>query len=396
MAAVFSMQGVGMILSPIVVIFFIYFNIKLDKIWRYILLFGAIPSGLAMVLRWNMHETAAFKTAGRTSFQLVELDNNNETPRGSSELKNNNIDTPSNKSPPDGVNDVPRKIDDVPGGVDDVPGGVDDVPGGVVDVPGEVDDVPREVDEFPRRVDEFPGGVDEFDEEIDEMADIIQYSRSSNFFEHFFSSIKTINKYKYTLIGSSLSWFLLDITFYGLGSFKSSEYSKYATVTGTVTDTVTNETYFSLFIALIALPGYLFSVFFIDRIGSVRLQKLGFLMMSLCFTVQAIIWNFVPSNSNLFFFNQIFLAFSFFFSNFGPNSTTFIIPAIKFPILIRATCHGISAASGKLGGALGAYALPPVSENFGQKSICIISATVSIIGYFVTVLFIDNDVQEED
>lgn len=39
--------------------------------------------------------------------------------------------------------------------------------------------------------------------------------------------------------------------------------------------------------------------------------------------------------------------------NLGPNTTTFIIPAEIFPTRYRCTCHGISAAAGKLGSILG-------------------------------------------
>jgi len=38
-----------------------------------------------------------------------------------------------------------------------------------------------------------------------------------------------------------------------------------------------------------------------------------------------------------------------FFQNFGPNTTTFIIPGECFPTRYRSTAHGICAASGKLG-----------------------------------------------
>ncbi|KAG9078796.1 Inorganic phosphate transporter pho84 [Ceratobasidium sp. UAMH 11750] len=38
-----------------------------------------------------------------------------------------------------------------------------------------------------------------------------------------------------------------------------------------------------------------------------------------------------------------------FFNNFGPNTTTFIVPGEAFPTRYRSTAHGISAASGKLG-----------------------------------------------
>lgn len=38
-----------------------------------------------------------------------------------------------------------------------------------------------------------------------------------------------------------------------------------------------------------------------------------------------------------------------FFQNFGPNTTTFIVPGEAFPTRYRSTAHGICAASGKLG-----------------------------------------------
>ncbi|KAG8073476.1 hypothetical protein GUJ93_ZPchr0006g44137 [Zizania palustris] len=47
--------------------------------------------------------------------------------------------------------------------------------------------------------------------------------------------------------------------------------------------------------------------------------------------------------------------FTFFFANFGPNSTTFIVPAEIYPARLRSTCHGISAAAGKAGAIIGAF-----------------------------------------
>ncbi|MCL7035170.1 hypothetical protein MKW94_007882 [Papaver nudicaule] len=48
-------------------------------------------------------------------------------------------------------------------------------------------------------------------------------------------------------------------------------------------------------------------------------------------------------------------ALTFFFANFGPNSTTFVVPAEIFPARLRSTCHGISAAAGKAGAIVGAF-----------------------------------------
>jgi MFS transporter, PHS family, inorganic phosphate transporter len=43
---------------------------------------------------------------------------------------------------------------------------------------------------------------------------------------------------------------------------------------------------------------------------------------------------------------------SYFFTEFGPNTTTFVYPAEIFPVEVRTTGHGISAAAGKLGAFL--------------------------------------------
>lgn len=49
---------------------------------------------------------------------------------------------------------------------------------------------------------------------------------------------------------------------------------------------------------------------------------------------------------------QAFVAFyclANFFTNFGPNVTTFIIPGEIFPTRYRSTAHGFTAACGKVG-----------------------------------------------
>ena len=77
---------------------------------------------------------------------------------------------------------------------------------------------------------------------------------------------------------------------------------------------------------------------------------------------------------------------TFFFANFGPNMTTFVIPAEAFPTAARATCHGISAASGKIGAALGAAAMAPLLTIYGSdtaskdKGLAVVLAICSALG----------------
>ncbi|KAI8551718.1 hypothetical protein RHMOL_Rhmol06G0208400 [Rhododendron molle] len=54
---------------------------------------------------------------------------------------------------------------------------------------------------------------------------------------------------------------------------------------------------------------------------------------------------------------------TFFFANFGPKATTFVVPAEIFPGRLKSTCLGISAASGKLGATVGAFGFLYLAQN---------------------------------
>lgn len=83
------------------------------------------------------------------------------------------------------------------------------------------------------------------------------------------------------------------------------------------------------------------------------MQLLGFTMMSVFMLGLAIphrvIWH---SRYGHICFAVMYSALMF-FTNFGPNSTTFILPAEVFPARLRSTCHGITGAGGKGGAIIG-------------------------------------------
>ena len=54
----------------------------------------------------------------------------------------------------------------------------------------------------------------------------------------------------------------------------------------------------------------------------------------------------------------IIYGFSFFFTEFGPNATTFVYPSEIFPVRVRTTAHGVCAAMGKIGGFFGVFLFP--------------------------------------
>ena len=79
-----------------------------------------------------------------------------------------------------------------------------------------------------------------------------------------------------------------------------------------------------------------------------------------------------------------------FFQNFGPNSTTFIIPGEVFPTRYRCTGHGISAASGKLGAIVAQISFSHLKDIGGPnkfvKHILEIFALFMLTGVLSTML----------
>ena len=197
-----------------------------------------------------------------------------------------------------------------------------------------------------------------------------------------------IKQNKKALIGTTSTWFLLDVTFYGTGQFKHSIYeSLYSTKGLSQHETIGNITLFALIISLVAIPGYLCSCAFIDAIGRYRLQVWGFAAMITCYLIMAFFQRYdIPAQLHLVVFGL-----TFFFTNFGPNTTTFIIPSEIFPSSVSTTCHGISAAVGKAGAVLGVYALPYMLSRVGLYGVMLICAGVALMGLLCTLLFVPQD-----
>ncbi|KAF5739281.1 Phosphate transporter 1 9 [Tripterygium wilfordii] len=200
------------------------------------------------------------------------------------------------------------------------------------------------------------------------------------------------------LFACAASWFLLDIVFYSNNLFQSQVYNH--VIPKKVDVNVYRETFdVALLQAIVAaastIPGYYFTVYFIDRIGRVKIQIMGFLCMALVYFAIGIpypfYWN---DHTNIGFMFLYFL--TFFFANFGPNTTTFIVPAELFPARFRSTCHGISGAMGKVGALIGSIGFLWISKNGHQNgdpgkvgmTIALITlGGVSILGMIVTYLF---------
>ncbi len=97
------------------------------------------------------------------------------------------------------------------------------------------------------------------------------------------------------------------------------------------------------------IPGYYASMLLIDSWGRKPIQLMGFAILTILFAAMGFGYDRLtasPGATDAFVF---LYCLADFFQNFGPNTTTFVIPGEAFPTRYRSTAHGISAASGKLG-----------------------------------------------
>ncbi|GAA5875324.1 hypothetical protein JCM3774_005779 [Rhodotorula dairenensis] len=157
------------------------------------------------------------------------------------------------------------------------------------------------------------------------------------------------------LFGTAFSWFALDVAFYGLG-LNSSIILTAIGYGSPKTGTPQEKRYYSLhnnavgnIIITIAglLPGFWASLVFIDSWGRRPIQIMGFAMLTVTLCCMGFAYH--PLKDHAVGAFVMLYCLTNFFQNFGPNTTTFIIPGEVFPTRYRSTAHGISAASGKFG-----------------------------------------------
>ena len=178
------------------------------------------------------------------------------------------------------------------------------------------------------------------------------------------------------LVGASSSWLLWDISFYGNKLFQS---SFLLALTGDQT-TLLQFMVAAFVNATVSLLGYYGAAILIDNPkygGRLQLQAGGFLITGILFLICGFTFDRL-SNGML----VLLYLLSGFFGQLGPNATTFIIPAEIFPTEMRTFCHGICAASGKVGALLAAIIFNQIQND---ANLFLVSGYASFVGCIVTI-----------
>ncbi|XP_030513416.1 low affinity inorganic phosphate transporter 1-like [Rhodamnia argentea] len=192
------------------------------------------------------------------------------------------------------------------------------------------------------------------------------------------------------LLGTTSTWFLLDIAFYSQNLFQKDIFTAIGWIPKAKTMNAVEEVYHigraQTLIALCStVPGYWCTVALIDRMGRFAIQLMGFFFMTVFMFALAIPYHHWTLPNNRIGF-VVMYSLTFFFANFGPNATTFVVPAEIFPARLRSTCHGLSAAAGKAGAMVGAFGFLYAANGIGVRKTLIILGVINFLGMAFTLL----------
>ncbi len=202
------------------------------------------------------------------------------------------------------------------------------------------------------------------------------------------------------VLGTAGTWFLFDVVFYGNTLFqpivveaafgKNSGTDKIALLRQTALD--------SLILTSIALPGYAMAgiimgkkTFCVKQTPRyVMLQ--GFAAMTILYATIGFNWSYLRGDPAMLVF---LYGLTFFFANYGPNTTTFILPSLIFEEHHRATWNGVSAAAGKVGALAGATLFAPAADTLGDHVVMLLCAGVACFAYIITLAAIPSQQTSE-
>lgn len=187
--------------------------------------------------------------------------------------------------------------------------------------------------------------------------------------------IKAHPQYLKALIGTGGTWFLYDISFYGINVYTPTILKMiYGSSEG-----LADNMWQGLLVSALGIPACALAIWILPRIGGRALNAYGFLLNGAAFLAMGMLFQLYPSAGAE---TGKFIAFCAAMAslNWGPNVGTYAVPCAVYPSAVRGTFHGLSAASGKLGAVVGAFLFPSYIDQFGVASLFFLQVGVNIAG----------------
>jgi MFS family permease len=187
---------------------------------------------------------------------------------------------------------------------------------------------------------------------------------------------------------TSVPWFLMDIATYGVGVFTPTIIAAVAIGSASadsqyIADDITS-TRGAAFVDLFLVVGFAVALLLITRVGKLRLQVSGFVVMALGLFVLAYASSLPPEGTGTLALVLVGFAVFNLFMNAGPNATTYVMPAEVFATRIRAAGSGFAAAAGKTGAAVGTLLFPAMQDGFGLPATLVVVGAGCLVAAGVT------------
>eukprot|EP00048_Salpingoeca_helianthica_P018608 m.242536 g.242536 ORF g.242536 m.242536 type:complete len:522 (+) comp25827_c0_seq1:324-1889(+) len=187
----------------------------------------------------------------------------------------------------------------------------------------------------------------------------------------------------HALVGTACTWFIYDVAFYGTNIFTPDIMTS---IFGE--ETLTAMCWQSVVVQAVGIPGCLLAVRHVRTQGLYSLSLWGNIALACLFSVFGLVYLIWPDN-------LVWVKFALFCSlmfslNYGPNVSTYVLPTVCFPAPVRATLHGVSAASAKIGAVVGTYLFQPIVHAWGITGVMVVQALVCALSAVITYYFVDR------
>jgi MFS transporter, PHS family, inorganic phosphate transporter len=238
----------------------------------------------------------------------------------------------------------------------------------------------RTLPESPRYLAQVQGREEEAARSIRQYSNgVVAAEGSSSRVERMtFGRFLSTPKYLLMLLGTAGTWFVFDYAYYG-NTISTNAILKLVSPHMSL---LQSESLSLIIFAVAAVPGYVLAFLSMDRIGHKRLQIIGFALMGLMFLLIGV----VPGVAGHIVPFIIMYGISYFFAEFGPNTTTFVMAAELYPVSMRTTGHGMSAGIAKIGAFIGVFVFPILSHALGLKGTLDITFAFSLVGMLLTLV----------
>jgi len=182
----------------------------------------------------------------------------------------------------------------------------------------------------------------------------------------------------------TVPWFFMDFAFYGVGIFTPILIAAMIGTDGTGLNFIAQDFFsseYTVVLDVFLVIGFMLNILFIERIGRIRLQLAGFIGMAAGMFILAL-----SQSGSQTIIALAFVGFGLFnlLMNWGPNATTFLLPAELFPTRLRATAHGLASAVAKVGAVCGILFVPLMKAAAGVQATVIIIGVICIVAFIVT------------